>query len=88
MWANDPTCAEPVIRRLTRPQIPPELARRGWRLHHGPYGWQCLRAGQMTQVYDCAGLALDAALRAEGASERKGKMDREWYVLLRKMRST
>ncbi len=75
-----------TYRRLTRPHTPPALARCGWRLIHGTYGWQCIRADQMTQVYTAAGLALDAAGRAEGASERRGKMDREWYRLLRRIR--
>lgn len=76
-----------MSRRLTRPQTPPRLASLGWRLIHGSYGWQCLRdGGILTQVYDCAGMALDAAGRAEGASERRGKLDREWWRLLRRMR--
>ena len=75
-----------TYRRLTRPHTPPILTALGWRLIHGSYGWQCVRADAMTQVYAAPGLALDAARRAEGASERKGKMDREWYRLLRRMR--
>ena len=48
-----------MIRRLTPPQIPPALHEAGWRLHHGPYGWQCLHLrGHTTLVHDAPGVAI------------------------------
>ncbi len=73
-----------MIRRLHPPRIPLSLHEAGWRLWHGPYGWQCghLR-GNKTHVYPAPGAAIEAAWNAtmpDHERMRKRARDRAWLL--------
>ena len=76
-----------MIRRLTPPQIPPALSEAGWRLHYGPYGWQCVtRMGQATHCHSAPGRAIEEAWRAaEPDYERLNKLNRQFYRIVMKL---
>jgi len=70
-----------MIRRLKRARIPSELHEAGWRLHHGPYGWQCLHLrGHYTLPHPAPGSAIEEAWHeAEPDHDRLLKRQREQW---------
>jgi hypothetical protein len=76
-----------MIRRLTAPQIPPGLHEAGWRLWHGPYGWQCGHlSGNTTHCHAAPGVAIAEAWdAAEPDHERLQKINRQFYRIIMRL---